>query len=159
MKRLAAVLVLCALPVFCQTNSGQLNVKVTDPSGLGLKATVRIASDANQYRIALSTNDQGALIVQRLPYGIYQLKIDHAGFAPFSESVEIHSSIPVTHAIQLKLPAVNETITVSAPNTLIDPDRAGSINHIGPRPHREPAELRPRSLLAGFGEFAAGLAL
>jgi hypothetical protein len=132
MKRFAALLsFFFVLPLFSQSNSGELRLKVTDPSGLGVKTTVQITSAANQYRNTLATGDQGNLTVQRLPYGIYQLEIKQPGFAPMTESVEIHSSLPTEHKIQLKLPTVNESITVSALNTLIDPDQAGSVNQIG----------------------------
>jgi hypothetical protein len=131
MKKLAALFFLCALPLFCQSNRGELRLTVTDPSGLGVKTTVQIVSQANQYQNSLPTNDQGALDVQRLPFGIYQLEIKQPGFAPVSQSVEIRSSIPTEYAIRLKLPSVNESVTVKAENTLIDPDLAGSVNEIG----------------------------
>ena len=69
------------MPLFCQSNSGELRLKVTDPAGLGVKTTVQIVSEANQYRNTLATSDQGSLDVQRLPYGIYQLEIRQPGFA------------------------------------------------------------------------------
>jgi hypothetical protein len=131
MKRFAALLFFGALPLFCQSSSGELRLKVTDPDGLGVKTTVQIVSAANQYRNTLATSDQGYLDVQRLPYGIYQLGIKQPGFAALSQTVEIHSSLPTEYKIQLKLPAVNESVTVTASNTLIDPDQAGSVSQIG----------------------------
>ncbi len=136
MKRVTAILVFCALPwfglsVFGQSNSGELRLKVTDPAGLGVKTTVKISSEANQYRNTLATSDQGTLDVQRLPYGLYELQVSQPGFADLSETVDIHSSIPTEYAIQLRLPSVNESLTVTAPDTLIDPDQAGSVDQIG----------------------------
>jgi TonB-dependent Receptor Plug Domain len=131
MKKFAALVLLCVLPLFGQSNSGELHLKVIDPSGLGVKAAVHIVSDANQYRNTLTTSDNGALNVQRLPYGIYQLEIIHPGFAVISQPVEIHSSIPTELKLQLQLPSVNESVTVTAPNTLIDPDQPGSVSQIG----------------------------
>ena len=133
MKQLAAffVFVFSAWPLYSQSNSGELRLKVTDPAGLAVKTSVQIISRANQYRSILETSDQGSVNVRRLPYGIYQLEIKQAGFAVASESVDIHSSIPLEYQIQLKLPAVNETVTVSAANTLIDPDQAGAVSQIG----------------------------
>ena len=131
MKRFAALIFFCALPLFCQSNSGELRLKVTDPSGLGVKTSVHIISEANQYRNTLATSDQGHLDVQRLPYGIYQLEIQQPGFAASPNLVEIHSSIATEYAIQLKLPSVNESVTVNAADTLIDPDQAGSVNQVG----------------------------
>jgi len=131
MMRLAAIFFFCAVPLFCQSNSGELRLRVTDPDGLGVKTMVQIVSVGNQYRNTLATSDLGNLDVQRLPYGIYQIEIKQSGFASVSESVEIHSSIPTRYAIQLNLPSVNESVTVSAANTLIDPDQAGSVNQVG----------------------------
>jgi hypothetical protein len=131
MKRFAVVFFFCALPLLCQSNSGELHLKVTDPSGLGVKTTVQIISEANQYRNTLATSDQGSLDVQRLPFGIYRLQIGQPGFTTASESVEIRSSIPTEFTIQLKLSAVNESVTVGAVDTLIDPDQAGSVSQIG----------------------------
>src|SRR5580704_1313679 len=131
MKRLIAMLFLCGLPLYCQSNRGELHLKVTDPAGLPLRAAVEIVSEANQYRNALTTNDQGSLHVQRLPYGLYQLEIRQPGFAVLSETIEIHSSIPTEYTARLKLPTVNESVTVSAANTLINPDQAGAVSQVG----------------------------
>jgi TonB-dependent Receptor Plug Domain len=132
MKRFAALFFFFyTLPLFSQSNRGELRLRVTDPSGLGVKTTVQITSAANQYRNALPTSEQGNLVVERLPYGIYQIEIKQPGFAQVAESVDIHSSLPTEYKVQLKLPTVNESVTVSATNTLIDPDQAGSVNQIG----------------------------
>ncbi|MGO9539558.1 MAG: TonB-dependent receptor plug domain-containing protein [Terriglobales bacterium] len=131
MTRFAAMVFFYAMPLFCQSNGGELRLKVTDPDGLGVKTTVQIVSQANQYRNTLTTNDQGRLDVQRLPYGIYQLEIQQPGFAQISKSVDIHSSLPTEYAMQLMLPSVQQSVTVTAPDTLIDPDQAGSVNQVG----------------------------
>ena len=131
MKKWLALFFLITATAFGQSTSGELRLKVTDPSGLGVKATVLIVSDANQYRNTLATNDQGMLDVQRLPYGIYRLEISQPGFASMSVSVEIRYSLPTEYAIQLKLPTVNQSVTVSAADTLIDPDQAGAVSQIG----------------------------
>jgi hypothetical protein len=121
----------CSLLLSGQSNSGELRLRVTDPSGLAVKTSVQVISEANQYRRSLSTDDQGTLTLQRLPYGVYQCKINQRGFAEVSQLVDVHSSIPTEYVIQLKLTSVNESVTVSAANTLIDPDQAGSVNQIG----------------------------
>src|SRR5208337_3464914 len=131
MKRLAALVLVSALPVLGQSNRGELRLKVIDPSGLGVKTTVLIVSEANQYRISLTTTEQGTLEVQRLPFGVYQLEIVQRGFYPASETVEIRSSIPTEHTIKLTLLAVNQSVTVNAADTLIDPDQPGAVSQLG----------------------------
>ena len=130
----AAILFVCAAAAAtaaAQSNRGELRLKVTDPSGLGVKTSVQITSNANQYRNTLSTSELGSLDVRRLPFGIYQLVINQPGFAAVTESVEIRSSIPTEFTIQLKLTSVNQSVTVSADKTLIDPDQAGAVSQIG----------------------------
>jgi len=132
MKAYAALFILfCGLPLLGQSNSGELRLTVTDPTGLGVRTSVEIVSEANQYRKTLATNDQGHLDIQRLSYGLYQIEVRHPGFANFSESVDIHSSIPIEYNLRLQLPTLSQSVTVSAANTLIDPDQAGSVNRIG----------------------------
>ncbi len=132
MKTFAAIVVLFfGLPLLGQSNSGELRLKVTDPTGSRVRTSVQIVSEANQYRNTLVTNDQGRLDVQRLPYGVYEIEVAQPGFASFSVPVDIHSSVPIEYTILLQLATVNESVNVSAADTLIDPDQAGSVNRIG----------------------------
>jgi len=132
MRKLVALLLLCWLPAYCQSNRGELRLKVMDPAGLGVKTTVHITSEANGYKSALSTDDQGNLNVQRLPYGIYQIEINQPGMAGVSETVEIRSALPEEHKVQLSLTTTVQSVTVSPVDTLIDPDQAGAVSEIGP---------------------------
>jgi len=125
------MLFLVALTAFAQSNYGELQLRVTDPAGLAVKTTVQIVSAANQYRTVQSTSDAGFLRLPRLPYGIYRVEINEPGFAPVSEVIEIHSSLPTSLTIQLKLPAVNQSIGVNATNTLIDPEQPRFVSELG----------------------------
>ena len=131
MSRFAVVLLLCTMPLFSQSSSGELRLRVIDPDGLGVRTTVQIVCQANRYRNLLTTSDQGRLDVQRLPYGIYQLEIRQSGFAVTSESIDIHSAIPTEYTVRLGLPSVPQSVTVTAPKILIDPDQAGAVSQIG----------------------------
>ena len=121
-----------ALPLLAQSNSGELRLTVTDPSGLSVKCTVEIVSQSNQYRHTFTTDTQGNLDAKRLPYGLYQVQIQAPGFAEVSESVEIRSALPLDHTSRLKVAAVSESVKVSASATLVDPYRASSVNEMGP---------------------------
>ena len=130
MKRLL-LLVLWALPLFAQSNTGELRLKVLDPSGLGLKSSVSLVSEANHYRESLQTDEGGNLMIKRLPFGVYRLEVRHAGFAPASGSVEIRSAAPTERLVKLGLVPLNTTIEVKENGTLIDPHRPGTVNQIG----------------------------
>jgi hypothetical protein len=130
-RTVAALFFLAALPGFAQTNTGELRLKVTDPSGAGVKTTVSIVSDANQYHTSLPTSATGALDVQRLPFGVYQLSVAQSGFAPAVATVEIRSTIATEFTLALKLPEVQQSVSVSTPETLVDPDQPGQVYQIG----------------------------
>jgi outer membrane receptor for Fe3+-dicitrate len=132
MKRALIITVLLwAVPMLAQRTTGELRLTVTDPAGLGLKSTVELVSQASDYRRTFTTDDQGNLDAKRLPYGIYQVQIQAPGFAQVSESVEIRSALPLDRTIRLKVASVSESVKVTAPGTLVDPYRAGSVNEIG----------------------------
>src|ERR1022692_1365596 len=63
--------------------------------------------------------------------GMYLLEVRHAGFAPFTGSVEVRSAAPTTELVKLALVPVQTTIEVKENGTLIDPQRVGSVNQIG----------------------------
>lgn len=134
MKYLASLLLLCSLcslQLLCQTNTGELRLRVVDPSGLPVKTAVVVVSPANQYRHTFATNDDGRLVVARLAYGIYRVEIKTTGFSAALQSIEIRSSIETERTIQLKLPTVNESLDVTASAPLVDPERPGSVSQIG----------------------------
>jgi len=114
-----------------QSNTGELRLTVIDPSGLGLKSTVEVVSDANQYRYTFTTDDQGNLDVKRLPYGIYQVHIHAPAFADVSEAVEVRSALPLQRTMRLKVASASESVNVSALATLVDPYRPGSVSEMG----------------------------
>ena len=130
-KVLTIVVLLWAIPMLSQSTTGELRLTVTDPTGSGLKSTVDLVSQGNEYRNTFTSDDQGNVDAKRLPYGIYQIQIQAKGFAEVSESVEIRSAIPLDRTIRLKLGSVSASVKVSASDTLIDPYRAGSINEMG----------------------------
>lgn len=135
MKRLltavACMLSLCATSVLAQSNGGELRLRVTDPSGLGVKSIVELISVVNEYHNTFITDDSGRLTVTRLPYGTYRAQVQCDGFRPVSQAVEIRSAVPLDITVKLQLPAVTTSVTVKDQETLIDPYRAGSTNQIG----------------------------
>ncbi len=131
LRIVALLLLLSAQPLISQVNSGELRLKITDPSGAGIKATIRISSVDNQYRSQLVTDNVGVARVKPLLYGPYFIVVEKAGFASASTSVEIRSAIPAEHSIVLKVAPVRTTVKVSDTETLIDPYRPSSVMQVG----------------------------
>ena len=120
-----------ALPLLAQSNSGELRLRVTDPNGLGVKTTVQLVSESNEYRNTFATDDAGVFIAKRLPFGVYRIQIQQAGFAEVSARVEVRSAIPIEYPIRMTLASVTTSIVVRDSDTLIDPHRVSSANEIG----------------------------
>jgi outer membrane cobalamin receptor len=128
---LLSTLLLWVLPLCAQSNTGELRIKVTDPAGLGVKSSVQLVSEANQIRKTLLTDDAGNLVAKLLPFGVYRVEVQHEGFAPFSDSVEVRSAIPAEYHVTLRIAPMSTSVTVNDADTLIDPHRSGTINRIG----------------------------
>ena len=125
------VALLAAGPLSAQSNTGELRLKLTDPSGLGVQSNVELTSDSNQVRQTVATDDAGNAVAKRLPFGIYKIRVAPPGFIPLAESFEIRSALPTPIRVQLTLAAVNASVVVKSADTLIDPHRVGDSNRIG----------------------------
>jgi TonB-dependent Receptor Plug Domain len=141
-KKYLAIFLLPALPALGQTNVGELRLRVTDPAGLGVQSSVQLVSEINQFSDAYSTDVDGNLEAKLLPFGLYQIRVEHQGFAPYSDSLEIRSAIPAEYHVTLSLAVSTTAIVVNGHATLIDPDRVGNINRIG----SQVIEARPTSI-------------
>ena len=131
MKRYLALFLLCSTTLLGQSNTGELRIRVTDPSGSGVKSSIELVCDANQFRKTFVTDDAGAVATKRLPFGVYRVQVDQQGFAPFTDFLEIRSAVPTEYHLALSLAAVNTSVTVQDTDTLVDPHRTGTINRIG----------------------------
>jgi len=131
MKKIVALFFLLSVLSPGQTNQGEIHFHVTDPAGLGVRTLVSISSEANQYSRNLATDEHGELTVQRLPYGVYQIEVKQPGFADWSETVNVRSSVPADSLVRLKVASTRESLSVSAPETLVNPDQAGATSEIG----------------------------
>ena len=120
-----------AWPAFGQVNRGELRLRVTDQAGLGLKASVTVSSEANQFRNAFTTSDAGEVDLKTLAFGIYLVRVEKPGFAAATETLEVRSALPAEHKIRLTVEPVTTTVQVNSTAPLIDPDRVSSITQIG----------------------------
>jgi hypothetical protein len=138
----------CAAALFAQSDTGELRLKVTDQAGLPIPSSVELVSQVNQVRQKLETSSDGTLVFKRLPFGVYRVHVEHAGFAPLSELVEIRSSLPKDLRVTLGVAPIETVVTVNESETLIDPHRVGTANRIGSETMQDRTTSQPgRSLL------------
>ncbi|HLZ92429.1 MAG TPA: TonB-dependent receptor [Candidatus Acidoferrum sp.] len=131
-----------------QSNSGELRLRVIDPSGSGVRSAIELVCEANQFRQTYSTDGAGLTTARRLPFGVYEIDVSQPGFAPFHDLVEIRTEVPEQFEISLSLASVNTSVTVKEAETLVDPHRVGSTNRIGAETLENRAAALPgRSLI------------
>ncbi len=136
MKRLLYLLLVltpfaAVCPLLGQANRGELQLRVIDPAGMGVRTTIHLESKASHYAADLATGTDGRLLAERLPYGRYRLEIHADGFTDVVDTVEIRTSMPQTLSFQLRIASVQQSVAVRATEMLIDPDQAGSVNQVG----------------------------
>ena len=140
--------VLLALPLYAQSNVGELRLKVADPHGLGVKASVTIRSEAVHLQRSLATDDAGSLTARNLPFGTYQLIVESGGFSPFSGAIEIRSALPTEYKVSLGIAVLSTAVNVTGEIPLLDPEQSGSANHLEEQAIADrPASLPGRSVI------------
>lgn len=123
-------LLLFPIALLAQSNSGELRLRVTDPDGLAVKASVELSCEAAGFHRILVTDEAGVLNVRNLTFGRYDVRVQHEGFALSERVIEIRSEFPKELSIKLGIEAAKTSVDVTAQNTLLDPDHTGATNHI-----------------------------
>lgn len=125
------IVVLVATGLAAQNATGELRLSVTDTTGLPIRTTLELTSESNQFHRQLQTDAVGRVVAVRLPDGVYRVDVHEAGFAAFSELVDIRSTVPRELRVVLQVAPVQSAVTVTANDTLVDPHQTGTISRIG----------------------------
>lgn len=140
-------ILLLALPLLAQSNAGELRLRVTDPDGLPIQASIDLSSDALQFHRSFSTDDSGQFAIRNLSFGLYRLRVQRESFSPYSGVIEIRSALPAEYVIKLNIAALSTAVDVTAEPTLLDPERTTTINHLDSKAITDrPSSLPGRSL-------------
>jgi hypothetical protein len=120
-----ALLLLCgAVSAFAQAvGSGAIRGRVTDESGAGIPgATITIRSPSLQLRERTATTQQdGEYQLRSLPLGVYTVTFELPGFQRLiREGIQLSAGFEARVDAELKLGAVQETVTVSGQSPVID---------------------------------------
>jgi hypothetical protein len=99
-----------------QGNSGSIEGVVKDPSGAVVaNATVEITYSVSGFDRKTTTDPDGSFRFTNVPFNPYHMVVTAAGFAVFSQDVDVRSAVPMSVPVALKLgSAANTSITVQA---------------------------------------------
>ena len=96
-------------------NSASITGTVLDPTGgVVPKATVEIHNVVSGLDRTTTTDNMGNFSFVNVPYNPYHLSVNVAGFAPYSQDVDVRSSITSNLKINLSLAGQSSSVTVEA---------------------------------------------
>src|SRR5436190_6697193 len=143
---LAAVMVSAGAAANAQTDVGEIRLTVTGAAGAPIVASGTLASEAPQMRRSFTTDADGRFTLSRVPFGIYVVTIEAAGYAPKKLTVDVRTVLP--HSLPVTLvpsQQLEQSIDVAAGLPLLDLQRTGVSftvsapqlqNHLSPVPGR-----------------------
>jgi carboxypeptidase family protein/TonB-dependent receptor-like protein len=104
-----------------QSNSGSVSGTVVDPSGgVVAGAPVQIHNPVSGYDRTAATDSSGNFSFSNVPLNPYHLSVVAKGFAPYSQDVDVRSTVPVNVKIGLAVAGTATTVTVEAGNDLLE---------------------------------------
>ena len=120
------MMAITAAPALAQLSTGNITGKVVDESGAVLPgvAVSIVGSDATR---TFTTDAAGEFRFLNLPPGSYKVTAELAGFSTVvNEGIVVVVGRNVDLAIQLKVSAVEETVTVSGQSPIVDSRQMGT---------------------------------
>jgi hypothetical protein len=133
----------CCVRADAQRELGELYLEVQDQQGAPVAAEAELISEANQVRRNFSADSDGRATAQDLPFGLYRLSTTHVGFAPKVQAIDIRSEVPLYVKITLGLASVETQVQVTASETLVDPNRTGTVTTVGSQMIQEEVPAQP----------------
>jgi len=96
-------------------SSGSVSGTVQDSTGAVVpNATVELRNPVSGYDRSTSTDTSGKFSFPNIPYNPYHLTVKAPDFAPYTQDVELRSSVPVNLALTLKVSGSTTAVTVEA---------------------------------------------
>jgi hypothetical protein len=111
-------------------NSGTIAGMVKDPSGAAIPdADVTIANPVSGYQREMKTDATGQFRFPNIPFNPYHLTATATGFTPYTQDVDVNSTVVTSLEIGLKIGAASTNVTVT--------ENASDLLEISPTEHTD----------------------
>ena len=134
MRRFVGVLAAAGIAVvglFAQAQYGSLSGRAMDSSGAVIPGvSIRIVNAENGHALTVTTGPDGAYQAPQLLPGVYDIRVEHAGFKLLRVSgVQVGINQNVAQDLTLEVGAVTESLNVQASAAMVD-TVTGAVGHI-----------------------------
>ena len=122
----AALLLLGALCLLGQMNTGEIAGSVQDALGGALPGATVVAEQAQTgKKFTTTSNGSGQYLLTQLPIGTYTLKVNATNFKQsVLSNVEVHVGDTLRHDFTIQIGDANETVVVEADSGAVQPESA-----------------------------------
>src|SRR5580698_1229496 len=104
-------------------SAGTIYGTITDSTGAIVPgATVTITNPVSGYSRSATSDHEGHYQFTNLPFNPYHLAMSVTGFSPYSQDVEVRSTVPVTVKNVLGVGAASTVVDVTAGADLVESD-------------------------------------
>src|SRR6478609_3871866 len=134
--RLFAMVCVCAVAAWGQTDRGTITGTVSDPAGAVVaNAPIEVKNTQTGAAYQAATSDTGNYTLPQLPAGSYELTITVAGFKKFvRQNITVQATQTVRIDVTLEVGSATESVTVSAETSLLKTESSDvSVNVTGDR--------------------------
>jgi len=95
--------------------SASISGTVLDPTGAVVpNATVAIHNPVSHFDRSTNTDSSGQFSFPNIPFNPYHLSVAGAGFAPYTQDVEVRSVVPLVLKISLRVAGSSESVSVES---------------------------------------------
>ncbi|MBI3695583.1 MAG: TonB-dependent receptor [Acidobacteria bacterium] len=117
----STLLILTPQPLLAQEVSAGMTGRITDPSGAAIvNANVTARDQERGTLFPTRTNEEGIYAFPRIPIGVYELKIEAAGFKAFVEpNIRLEMNARARRDVQMEVGAVTESVQVTAEGAIL----------------------------------------
>jgi hypothetical protein len=105
------------------SSSSSISGTILDPTGAVVPgATVQVHNPVSGFARSTTTDASGKFSISNIPFNPYHLSVAAQGFTPYSQDVDVRSTVPVTVNISLKVGGSTTAVTVESAGDLLEND-------------------------------------
>jgi hypothetical protein len=112
-------------------SAGAVHGRVLGPDNQPMAGVlVQLRNDVTGFKAQNATGSDGAFRFSNVPFNPYELHVDVQGFQAAHRSIDVRSVVPIDLTVQLSLPSLSESISVSAEPPAAQLETDSSQSHI-----------------------------